>query len=119
MNSDMVSARWNDLRGQAQQRWGRLTGSDLDEVQGQTTRLMGLIQDRYGYSRWKAQREVNRFLNQYGLDADDVQSAANGTLATVRSALERSMNDYPWAFIAGAVVLALVVVGFVWKPFDR
>jgi uncharacterized protein YjbJ (UPF0337 family) len=115
MNSDMVAARWNQLRGDAQQKWGRLTNSDLDEIQGQANKLVGLIQDRYGYGRAKAQREVDRFLNQYGLDTGDMQAAANNALARV----QRSMNDYPWAFLAGGVILALVFVGFVWKPFNR
>ncbi len=115
MNSDVATARWNEMRGDAQQKWGRLTNSDLDQVQGSFTKLVGLIQDRYGYSAGKAQREVNRFLNQYGMNADGVQEAANGLLAAV----QRSMSDYPWAFIAGGVVLALLLVSFVWRPFDR
>ena len=115
MNSDMVAARWKQLRGDAQQKWGRLTNSDLDEIQGQANKLVGLIQDRYGYGRAKAQREVDRFLYQYGLDTGDLQGAASGAIARV----QRSMNDYPWAFLAGGVILALVLVGFIWKPFNR
>jgi hypothetical protein len=29
------------------------------------------------------------------------------------------MSDYPLAFVAGAIVLALVLVGLVWRPFNR
>lgn len=115
MNSDMVAARWSQLRGDAQQKWGRLTNSDLDEIQGQANKLVGLIQDRYGYGRAKAQREVDRFLSQYGLDSGEMQGMAKSLLARA----QRSMNDYPWAFLAGGIVLALVLVGFVWKPFNR
>jgi uncharacterized protein YjbJ (UPF0337 family) len=115
MNSDMATARWNELRGDVQQKWGRLSNADLDQVQGQFDELVGLVQDRYGYSSQKAQREVNRFLNQYGLDTGDVQEADGTALST----LQRTMNDYPLAFIAGAIVLALVLVGLVWRPFNR
>ncbi len=114
MISDRVAGRWSQLRGDAQQKWGRLTNSDLDQIQGQANKLVGLIQDRYGYGRAKAQREVDRFLNQYGLDSG-VQSTANDALARV----QRSMNDYPWAFLAGGVILALVLVSFIWRPFNR
>ncbi len=115
MNSDMAAARWSQLRGDAQQKWGRLTNSDLDEIQGQANKLVGLIQDRYGYGRAKAQREVDRFLSQYGLASGEMRTSASRMLARV----QRSMNDYPWAFLAGGVVVALVLVGFVWKPFNR
>ncbi len=113
--SDMTTARWNEIRGIAQQRWGRLTNSDLDQIRGQATQLVGMVQDRYGYSRSKAEREVNKFLSQYGMDTGDLQEAAGSFISRVQGA----MNDYPWAFVAGAVVLALALVGFVWKPFNR
>ena len=115
MNADMAAARWTEIRGNVQQKWGRLSNSDLDQVQGQFTRLVGLIQDRYGYSAGKAQREVNRFLNQYGVDTAGMQQAAGSMVAKLQS----SMNDYPWAFLAGGVILALVLVGFIWKPFNH
>lgn len=115
MNADMANARWDEMRGDVQQKWGRLTNSDLDQVQGQLNKLVGLIEDRYGYSPRKAQAEVNRFLSRYGIETGDMAGAASGLMAGV----QRSMNDYPLAFVAAGLVLALVLVGLVWKPFSR
>jgi uncharacterized protein YjbJ (UPF0337 family) len=115
MNSDMVNNRWNALRDQAQERWGRLTTGDLDAVQGRLDKLVDLVQDRYGYSTKKAQREVNKFVDRYGIDSDEMRETANNMVEKV----QRSMNRYPWAFIAGALIIGFVIVGFVFKPFNR
>lgn len=115
MNSSAVNNRWSDLRDQAQQRWGRLTTSDLDAVQGRLDKLVDLVQDRYGYSASKAQREVNKFIDRYAMDPDEMRDTANSMIEKVQS----SMNRYPWAFIAGALIIGFVIVGFVFKPFDR
>jgi uncharacterized protein YjbJ (UPF0337 family) len=115
MSSDRAGDRWSDLRDQAQQRWGRLTTSDLEAVQGRLDKLVELVQDRYGYSARKAQREVNKFIDRYGTNSEAMQGTASGVIGKVQS----SMNRYPWAFVAGALVLGVVIVGFVFKPFDR
>lgn len=115
MNADMATARWKEMRGDIRQKWGRLSNSDLDQVQGHLNDLVDLVQDRYGYSSRKARREVHRFLDQYGLDTSDMQA----TTSRLANALGRAMNDYPLAFIAGAMIVALALVGFVWKPFNR
>lgn len=115
MDRDMVNSNWSDLRDEAQQRWGRLTASDLDAVQGRLDKLVDLVQDRYGYSTRKAQREVNRFIDRYGMSSDEMRDTASGMMHKVQN----SFNRYPWAFIAGALIVGFVIVGFVFKPFDR
>ncbi len=110
-----MAGKWNEIRDDVQRKWGRLTNSDLDASQGQINKLVDTVQKKYGYSASKARREVNKFLNQYGMSTGDIQDQASDMFTKVR----KSVNQYPWAFIAGALVLGLVVVGFVYKPFDN
>ena len=62
MNMDLVEGKWTELRGKVQQQWGDLTDSDLDQIAGRRTELEGLLQKRYGYTKERAQREVDEFL---------------------------------------------------------
>ncbi len=62
MNMDVVEGKWKELRGKVQQQWGNLTESDLDQIAGRRTELEGLLQKRHGYTRERAQREVDEFL---------------------------------------------------------
>jgi uncharacterized protein YjbJ (UPF0337 family) len=62
MNDDIFKGKWKQLRGQVQQKWGDLTNDDLDRIQGAQTEFEGLLQERYGYTKERAQQEVNDFL---------------------------------------------------------
>ena len=37
----------------------------LDRIEGDSEKLIGKVQERYGYARDQAQREVDRFLDRY------------------------------------------------------
>ena len=63
MNSDIIQGNWNQLKGKVQQHWGKLTGDELDRVEGRRTELVGLVQERYGFAREQAEKEVDSFLN--------------------------------------------------------
>ncbi len=63
MNADTLKGQWHQIKGSAKEHWGKLTSDDLDRVEGQSERLIGLLQERYGYARDRAQREVDEFLN--------------------------------------------------------
>ena len=66
MNSDILQGKWRQLKGEARTQWGKLTDDDLDQVQGQAEKLVGLVQERYGYNRDQAQREVDTWVQRYG-----------------------------------------------------
>jgi uncharacterized protein YjbJ (UPF0337 family) len=42
-------------------RWGKLTDNDFTEVEGNADKLVGKIQERYGYAKDRAQQEVDDF----------------------------------------------------------
>jgi uncharacterized protein YjbJ (UPF0337 family) len=62
VNDDVVSGMWKQLKGQVKQQWGRLTDDDLDKISGKRDEVIGLIQERYGWERARAEMEVNDFL---------------------------------------------------------
>jgi len=62
MNEDVLKGKWKQLKGKAQQQWGKLTDDDLDRIQGKREELVGVVQERYGYERSRAEREVDNFL---------------------------------------------------------
>ena len=66
MNWDQLEGKWKDLKGQVRQKWAKLTDDDFEAIAGKKDRLMGKIQERYGYEKEQADRELNAFLD--GLD---------------------------------------------------
>ena len=64
INSDVLKGKWQQLKGEARIQWGRLTDDDLDQIQGNIQKLAGKLQERYGYERAEADREVDDFVRQ-------------------------------------------------------
>jgi uncharacterized protein YjbJ (UPF0337 family) len=62
MNTDVVEGKWNELKGKLREKWGRLTDSDLTEIAGSKDRLIGRLQQRYGYVKEDAEREAQDVL---------------------------------------------------------
>jgi uncharacterized protein YjbJ (UPF0337 family) len=85
--TDPLVGHWEDLRHQLRSWWDRLTEADLAQIGGQRDRLISLLQQRYGYTRQRAQQEVDQRLQEYGGQAASVAptvtSAAQGVASTV------------------------------------
>jgi uncharacterized protein YjbJ (UPF0337 family) len=58
MNRDVLEGKWKQIRGQAKEWWGELTDHDLDRATGRLEVLIGLLQEKYGYSRKDAADEI-------------------------------------------------------------
>jgi uncharacterized protein YjbJ (UPF0337 family) len=62
MNEDTFKGKWQQFRGHVKQKWGKLTDNEIDQIQGRSDVLIGKLQEKYGYTREQAQREVDQFL---------------------------------------------------------
>jgi uncharacterized protein YjbJ (UPF0337 family) len=64
MNSDVLQGRWKEFRGTIKEAFGKLTDDDLIQAAGNTDKLVGALQVRYGYSKEQAQTAWNQFVNK-------------------------------------------------------
>jgi uncharacterized protein YjbJ (UPF0337 family) len=64
-NIDTFAGQWPHLRGQVRSWWGQLTAADLDTIAGKKDVLVGLLQERYGYARERAEQEVEQRVHEY------------------------------------------------------
>jgi uncharacterized protein YjbJ (UPF0337 family) len=62
MNWDTIKGNWKQLTGQVKAQWGKLTDDDLTSISGQKDQFIGKLQERYGYQKEQAEREVDHFL---------------------------------------------------------
>jgi uncharacterized protein YjbJ (UPF0337 family) len=66
MNEDILKGKWNQLKGEVKMRWGDLTDDELDMIEGRRDKLVGKLQERYGYTKERAEREVESFIDESG-----------------------------------------------------
>ncbi len=62
MNWDRIEGNWKQVKGKAQQKWGKLTDDDLDVAAGKREELSGKIQERYGIAKGEAERQLDEFV---------------------------------------------------------
>jgi uncharacterized protein YjbJ (UPF0337 family) len=60
MNKDIFEGKWKEMRGQVKAWWGKLTDDDLEQAGGNVEQIVGLLQQKYGYTRERAEEEFNR-----------------------------------------------------------
>ena len=65
MNKDIVEGKWKQMRGNAKTWWGKLTDDDLDRAAGKYDVLAGLLQEKYGYTRQRADEEIDKRLKEF------------------------------------------------------
>jgi uncharacterized protein YjbJ (UPF0337 family) len=65
MNRDIIKGKWNQLKGEVKVQWGKLTDDELDEINGNYDKIVGKLQERYGYKRDRAEREADEFFTRY------------------------------------------------------
>lgn len=81
MNSDVLEGRWQKLKGEVRSRWGKLTDDDIEKIGGNKDKLIGAVQERYGYIWDEARQMVDRYLDESG----DLKTRATEALKAVAS----------------------------------
>ena len=85
MNSDILKGKWNQIKGDVKKRFGKLTDDDMMQIEGDTTKAAGIIQERYGYTREEAEKHWKSFTsNLTGAVAsvtEDVKDAVEAKVA--------------------------------------
>jgi uncharacterized protein YjbJ (UPF0337 family) len=76
MNADTLKGQWHQVKGEIRNQWGKLTDDDVNQIEGNGEKLIGKLQERYGYAKDRAQQEFDNFKSAANdLDAQTDSSA--------------------------------------------
>ncbi|ACY19107.1 CsbD family protein [Haliangium ochraceum] len=64
MNSDIIEGKLKQMGGKIRDKWGKLTDDDVDHIGGKRDRLVGRLQERYGYAKDRAEREIDEWIDK-------------------------------------------------------
>lgn len=59
MNWDVIEGKWKQIKGSVKEKWGDLTDDELDQIGGNKDRLSGKLQEKYGWAKADADREID------------------------------------------------------------
>jgi uncharacterized protein YjbJ (UPF0337 family) len=61
MNWDQIEGKWKQYSGKMKEKWGKLTDDDLTTIAGKRDQLAGVLQQRYGYAKDQAEKQIDEF----------------------------------------------------------
>jgi uncharacterized protein YjbJ (UPF0337 family) len=88
MNEDILKGKWLEMKGRIQERWGKLTDNELGEIEGKGQKLLGILRNKYGYIKDKAELEYE----------DSVELVE--IVSSIRVIMTKKKDFIPFAFIA-------------------
>jgi uncharacterized protein YjbJ (UPF0337 family) len=59
----ILEGRWKQLKGEARRAWAKLTDDDWDRAGGNKDKLVGSLQERYGWEKDRAAAEFDRWVD--------------------------------------------------------
>jgi uncharacterized protein YjbJ (UPF0337 family) len=65
INWDVIRGKWNQLKGDVRIQWGKLTDDDIEQVSGEKDKLVGKLQERYGWDKEHAQQQADTFFSRF------------------------------------------------------
>ena len=68
MNSDIIKGKWQQIKGRVKQQWGKLTDDDVRQIEGNLDLAAGRLQERYGYTKDKAEKAWRDFCDSCTTD---------------------------------------------------
>jgi uncharacterized protein YjbJ (UPF0337 family) len=103
MNQDVFAGQWKQMRGELKSWWGKLADDDFDRIGGQKDKLIGVVQEKYGYAREKAQQEVERHFKEYGDKMSGSDNSGRQYTAAGAGGSANAPNEGPIATTVAAV----------------
>lgn len=92
MNDDVLGGMWKQITGSVKSTFGKLTDDDLTEVEGDSERMIGKLQQRYGYSWADAEQKWNDFRAGLKGDAHRTSSEADDMVDDAKKGLRRALD---------------------------
>src|SRR5690606_18851538 len=125
-----MSGTWNDIKGRVKKEWGDITDNELNQVEGNIDRLVGLVQKKTGMARTEIEKTLRSWSEKssglLGSASEAVQGAAQSAQEYAGQAREMASEQYDRAqdlvrqrpaeslvVAFGAGVLLGVVVGVI------
>jgi uncharacterized protein YjbJ (UPF0337 family) len=71
MNADQLKGKWMQFKGHLKQQWGKFADNNLQQIEGNYDKIIGMLQERYGGNCVSLVRE------RYGKKKDELMKWAD------------------------------------------
>jgi uncharacterized protein YjbJ (UPF0337 family) len=76
MNESIIKGKWQEIKGEIQRMWGKVTGDELDQTKGNLKSVAGIIRQKYGTKEEEVSTRLNELVSKYRRDTAGKADAA-------------------------------------------
>lgn len=89
VNQQTLEGNWNEIKGKLRERWGHLSGDELESAHGDVDQLVGTIQQKTG----EARSSVEQYLEELTNNGSSVVAKAAETVREYAHTAQESVQD--------------------------
>lgn len=75
-NRNVIEGKWNEIKGEIQKAWGRLTDDEIEKTKGDLKALQGLVQQKYGFVQEDVQQRCSEIYQRFAEAKDQAVNSA-------------------------------------------
>jgi uncharacterized protein YjbJ (UPF0337 family) len=94
VNQQSLEGNWHEIKGKLRDRWGQLSGDELESVHGNIEQLVGTIQRRTGEAREQVEQYLEKLTNRgasmVGQAAEGIREYAHTAQGAVQDAARQA-----------------------------
>jgi uncharacterized protein YjbJ (UPF0337 family) len=114
MNQITWQGKLRQLRGDFKREWGKFTHNDRQRIEGEFDRIIGQMQQRYGYTSQRAWNELAHYWHEYGMP---MRSALKFSRHRQRYTLsQRIGQQIPWLALAFGLISFIIIMAQLRNP---
>ncbi len=73
MNEQQIKGKWTEIKGEIQKTWGKITGDEIEQTQGNLKSISGLIQQKYGMAKEEASQKLDDLVGRFGSKTEETK----------------------------------------------
>ncbi len=93
MAQDQVEGNWKKISGELKNQWGKITDDELKEADGSRIKIIGILQEKYGYAKRKAEEELENFLNKSEDNFKDIKERASESINNFSESMTENFDQ--------------------------
>ena len=116
MNQITWQGKLRQLRGEFKREWGKFTHNERQRMEGEFDRIIGQMQQQYGYTSQRAWNELSRYWQAYG---KPMRAVVGGNLSRRKQQnglLQRIGQQIPWLALAFGLLGFILIVAQLRTP---
>jgi uncharacterized protein YjbJ (UPF0337 family) len=110
MNQITWQGKLRQLRGDFKREWGKFTHNDRQRIEGELDRIIGQMQQQYGYTSQRAWNELARYWQAYSKPVRAVVNSKWGRRKQQNGLLQRIGQQVPWLALAFGLLGFILIV---------